>query len=155
LDFKTAFDSVNYDLLIKKLEYFGIRGNNLNLIKTFISDRPQQVKMNGLISDVKTNCFSVPQGTVLGPVLFIIYINGLLNIKPNADIFCYPDDTVILIKSHNENFYKIPNNCLSAVKYWCDNNNLQLNLFKSKYTAFNIMNSSYDISTDFSLCVHI
>jgi len=87
---------------LKKLEYrYGIRGNALNLIKSFISDKPQQIRINGLLSDVQRNGFSVPQGTVFGPVLFIIYINGLLNLKLNAEIFCYTDDTVILIKSHN------------------------------------------------------
>jgi len=69
LNFKKAFNSVNYNLLLKKLEYSGIRDHALNLIKSFISGRPQQVRINGLISDAKTNCFSVPQGTLLGPVL--------------------------------------------------------------------------------------
>jgi len=53
LDFKKAFDSINHDILVKKLEFSGIRGNTLNLIISFISDRPQQVKINGLLSEYR------------------------------------------------------------------------------------------------------
>jgi len=88
---KKAFDSVNHEILIKKLDFCGIRGNALNLNKSFISNRPQQVRIEGILSDVNTNNFSVPQGTVLGTILFIIYINGLLNL--NADVMCYADDS--------------------------------------------------------------
>jgi retron-type reverse transcriptase len=79
LDFKKAFDSVNHELLINKLDFCGKRGNALNVFKSFISNRSQQVRIERTPSYINTNSFSVPQGTVLGPILFIIFINGLLN----------------------------------------------------------------------------
>jgi len=90
-------------LLINKLHFCGILDNVLNLIKSFISNRPQQVWLNGLFSGDNTNCFSVSQGTVLSPVLFIIYINRLLNLNLDADTLYYADDTVILVKNINYN----------------------------------------------------
>jgi hypothetical protein len=156
LDFKKAFDSVNHELLINKLDFCGIRGNALNLIKSFISNRPQQVRIEGTLSDINTNSFSVPQSTVLGPILFIIYINGLLNLNLNADILCYADDTVVLVKNkyYNE-LLKEANICLDLIKNWCDNNNLQFNLGKSKYVIFNIFNcTSTSYSSISELCIH-
>jgi hypothetical protein len=70
---------VNHELLTNKLDFCGIRDNALNLIKSFISNRSQQVRIERTPSYINTNSFSVPQGTVLGPILFIIFINGLLN----------------------------------------------------------------------------
>jgi retron-type reverse transcriptase len=125
LDFKKAFDSVNHELLIKKFDFCGIRGNALNLIKSFVSNRPQQVRIEGILSDINTNFFSVPQGTVLGPILFIIYINGLLNLNLSADIMYYADDTVVLLKNKDYNkLIQESNICLDLIKNWYDNNNL-------------------------------
>jgi hypothetical protein len=141
LDFKKTFDSVNHELLIIKLDFCGIRGNALNLIKSSISNRSQQVRIEETLSDINTNSFLVPQGTVLDPILFIICINGLLNLNLNANILCYADNTVVLVKNKYYNkLIKEANLCLDLIKNWCDNNNLQLNLSKSKYVIFNISN---------------
>jgi hypothetical protein len=97
LDFKKVFDSVNHELLINKFDFCGIRGNVLNLIKSFILNRSQQVRIERTPSDININSFSVPQGTVFGPILFIIFINGLLNLNLNVDILCYDDIVDIYI----------------------------------------------------------
>lgn len=125
-DLKKAFGSVNNELLINKLEFCGIKVKALYSIKSFISNRSQQVRLEGTLSDINTKTFSIPQGNwkieaqVIGPIIciiFIIYINELLNLNLNADVLYYADDTVGLVKNKDYMNYLI--------------NNLQLNLSKS------------------------
>jgi retron-type reverse transcriptase len=111
LDFKKAFDSVNHELLINKLDFCGIRSSALNLIKYFISNRSQQVRIERTPIDINTNSFSVPQGTVLGSILFIIFINGLLNLNLNADILCYADDIVDIYTHPHSNLFSYRMSC--------------------------------------------
>lgn len=85
--------------LIKNLEFCGIRGNALNLIKSFICNSSHQVRLGGIFRDKFTNSFSVPQGTVLSPILFVIYTNGFLILNLNADILWYGDGTIVPVKN--------------------------------------------------------
>jgi len=101
LDIKKAFDCVNHQLLLKKLNYAGIRGIANKLISSYLSDRHQIVKINDKLSQSLSVKHSVPQETVLGPIFFILYINGLLNINTEAEIMYLADNTVILIHDKN------------------------------------------------------
>ena len=94
-DFAKAFDTVPHRRLLKKLEAYGIRGKVLEWIKAFLSDRHQQVKVNGSLSKKCRVLSGVPQGSVLGPLLFVIYINDLPEIT-SSEMFLFADDTKLL-----------------------------------------------------------
>lgn len=98
MDLRKAFDSVDQKIFIKKLKYCGIRGTELNLFKSYLSNRLQRVKVNNIIRNKLVVNYSVPRGTVLGPLLFNIYLYGLLNQNIDSEeIFCFADDTAIYI----------------------------------------------------------
>jgi hypothetical protein len=97
LDFSKAFDTVPHRRLLGKLESYGIRGKTLNWIDSFLKERKQQVIVNGSKSGIDSVISGIPQGTVLGPVLFVIYINDLLE-GTSSDGFMFADDTKIFRK---------------------------------------------------------
>ena len=102
-DFKKAFDKVPHQCLLRKIEGYGIRGEILGWIKAFLSDRTQQVIVNGESSQCKDVTSGIPQGSVLGPLLFIIFINDLPT-QVKSDIFLFADDTKVFrtIKSADD-----------------------------------------------------
>ena len=95
IDLLKAFDTLNFDILLYKLQYYGIRDIALKLLKTNISNRKQYVKYNVNESGFKSIKTGVPQGSILGPLLFNIYINDLANINNNFKFIMYADDTTI------------------------------------------------------------
>lgn len=99
LDLAKAFDTVDHQQLLGSLEDVGIRGVAHNLFKSYLSDRKQCVKIDDTYSSFELIKCGVPQGTVLGPILFILYINNLLTIGTSGHIISFADDTVILYTS--------------------------------------------------------
>lgn len=121
LDVHKAFDCVNHDILLEKLDRTGIRGVANNLLKSFLSGRTQRVKIDDTFSESLEISCGVPQGTILSPLLFIIFINDLLNIKSkiNIELFSFFDDTAILISDPTvNNLYYEANNILNTVYRW-------------------------------------
>ena len=132
IDLQKAFDTVNHSFLLKKLEHYGVRGTALNWFTNYLSDRSQYVSVNGHTSDhLKITC-GVPQGSVLGPLLFLIYINDLPNVSKLLTFYLFADDTNIYFKSNDiTNLQKIMNRELKKVKKWLDAVRLSLNIDKT------------------------
>ena len=99
VDLEKAFDTVHHDILCEKLKEYGLRGNINNLIKSYLSGRKQYVSINGIDSNVKDVTCGVPQGSSLGPLLFLIYINDFRACLSKTDCGHFADDTFIIFSS--------------------------------------------------------
>ena len=133
LDFSKAFDTVNHGILLLKLNHYGIRGVAHSWFESYLSNRKQQVAIKGDISSVKTLNMGIPQDSILGPVLFLLYIDHMSR-SSNLNFIHFADDTTILATedSERELFTKIIRELLSINK-WLQVNRLSLNLKKTKY----------------------
>lgn len=135
MDLKRAFETIDRDILLDKLYQYGIRDRVLDWFRTYLRNRTQQVRFNDKWSEVISNEYGVPQGSVLGPLLFIIYINDIVNLCPEeCSIKMFADDTVIYVpgKSSAEVERKM-NMLLSIVEKWMERNKLKMNVEKTKY----------------------
>lgn len=141
LDLAKAFDTVSVPLLLQKLEFMGIRGLQLKLFEDYLSNRYQCVKLGSVIGDAKLVSYGVPQGSILGPTLFLVYINELCNIKlHNGKIFSFADDTCLVFQGESwKSVYKDAQIGLNTVSKWLGRNLLTLNTTKTKYIAFSIL----------------
>ena len=134
LDFSKAFDTVNHNILCIKLQHYGIRGTSLNWFKSYLANRKQYINIHGCNSSESTINLGVPQGSILGPALFLIYINDMYNSSPDLKFIHFADDTTIFATSNNERvLYETINKGLSAVNKWLKVNRLSLNIKKTKY----------------------
>ena len=127
LDFSKAFDKVCHTTLINKLENFGIKGKILNWLKSFLDERYQKVIVGGKASEPKKVQSGVPQGTVLGPILFILYINNLPEVLKYCAIKIFADDSKLIKSIENEQDRKMLIEDLNAVIKWADANKMELN----------------------------
>ena len=93
IDLRKAFDTVNHQILLQKLDHYGIRGSALIWFESYLDNRRQYVYFNGESSDLKSISCGVPQGSVLGALLFLLYINDLPNISSLLDFYLFADDT--------------------------------------------------------------
>ena len=103
LDFSKAFDTVNHDILFKKLEYYGVHGTTLDLFKSYLRNRYQYVEYNGAVSRKANIVCGVPQGSILGPLLFLIYINDLAHASSEIFSILFADDSNLFLTGKNPN----------------------------------------------------
>ena len=146
LDLKKAFDSVCIEILLRKIYYIGIRGSLYDIIDSYLCNRQQITKINHTYSDKQAITVGVPQGSILGPLLFIMYINDMPNITDLASFYVFADDTAVMIKAKSIEQLQIKvNQLMPIVTKWFQTNRLSLNASKSSYQIFS-RNRSSDIN---------
>ena len=139
LDLAKAFDTVSHPLLLKKLESIGIRGVALDWFTTYLTNRKQRVKIDHHLGDKAVVEFGIPQGTVLGPILYLIYANDLCNINIQGQIISFADDTALLFQANTwEGVVRLAEGELGRIKKWLNDNLLTLNFSKTKFLAFSL-----------------
>ena len=137
VDLKKAFDTVNHRIIINKLDYYGIRGKHLDWLISYISDRQQFVQYNESKFDIYNICYGVPQGSILGPLLFSICINDMILFSPENKFILFADDTNVIISdiSSNSLNYKLQSAC-DDIFLWSKLNKLSINIDKTHCESF-------------------
>ena len=139
IDFRKAFDSINHEILLKKLENLGFVNSSINWFQDYLTNRTQYTVVNGLDSSLlDINC-GVPQGSVLGPMLFLLFINDLSFSIKSSGYKLYADDTVLYSKCTHESDDTLKENLqqdLNNVSHWCARNAILMNVKKTKSMMF-------------------
>ena len=140
LDLKKAFDNVDHEILLRKLDHYGFRGVSGTWFQNYLQDRYQYVCIKGTNSELKEIRYGMPQGSVLGPILFILFINDFANAS-NFTSLLFADDTTLQLSSSNVcHLFTSANEELKKVALWFQSNKLTLNVKKTKYAIFRSKN---------------
>ena len=141
IDLSKAFDTIDHQILLRKLKYYGFSELAIKLMNSYLTNRLQYVQFDGCNSRMTDSLCGVPQGSILGPLLFLIYVNDIVNSSNIFQFISYADDITLLGNLHN--FYnksKISstniNNELKKVNNWLNSNKLSINISKSKFMVF-------------------
>jgi hypothetical protein len=136
IDLSKAFDTVDHNILLKKLDFYGIRGLPFEWFTSYLSNRKQFVCVDNVFSDELHISCGVPQGSVLGPLLFLIYINDFSLCSKLLDFHLFADDANLFYKDNTSNFQTNLNSELDKVYVWLCSNKLSLNVSKSNFVIF-------------------
>ena len=137
LDLSKAFNCVNHDILCTKLDKLGIIGECKNLIVEYLENRKQFVMNNGIRSECRTINYGIPQGTVLGPLIYLMYVNDIMESDVRSDLSMFADDTAIVAHGNNlkDTISQITDD-IDKLSEWFSYNKLTVNLDKSKCMYF-------------------
>ena len=149
LDFAKAFDTVNHEILLKKLEYYGIRGIAQKWFKSYLSNRMQSTEIGGVQSSLNQIKCGVPQGSVLGPLLFLLYINDIVKSSTLFKFTLFADDTSLYYSQKNnsgQDMSHVVNEELQKISHWLGANKLSLNVKKSQLLVFSLSKNKPNIN---------
>ena len=153
LDFSKAFDTVDHVILSRKLKSIGLDDKSLNWFKSYLTNRQQKTSINDTLSSSLPVSVGVPQGSILGPLLFIIYINDMPSIVKHCKVILYADDTLLYYSSNSaREIEKYVNEDLHLVCRWLNENLLTLNCAKSKFVLFG---SSKRLKAFTNISIHV
>ena len=137
IDLSKAFDTVNHDILLQKIEHYGIRGKIFHWIKNYLTNRKQFVEYNNHKSTMQNISCGVPQGSILGPLLFLLYINDLPQVSSQLSTIMFADDTNMFMQHSDLKFLEHTVNMqLEQVVKWLSINKLSLNVKKTHVMLF-------------------
>lgn len=154
IDLQKAFDTIDHKILFAKLSKIGMSNRTLNLLKSYMTERTQSVQINKKKSKPLLINHGVPQGSVLGPILFLIYINDIGSLGTRGKIISFADDTVIVFHEKDwRSTYKEAEHGLGLLQNWLKRNSLTLNVNKTKYLTFSITARGQP-EDDFNLKLH-
>ena len=137
IDLKKAFDTVNHQILLRKMEHYGIRGHCNSFFASYLNDRKQYVHCNNVDSSILDMTCGVPQGSVLGPTLFLIYVNDMINCIKYSKLQLFADDTITSMSGKNLHvLFDLLKKELKLLMGWFRSNKLSLNFDKTSYSIF-------------------
>ena len=159
LDFKNAFDTVNHEILLSKLNKYGIRGRVNDWFRNYLLNRKQRVRIRNSFSECRNIRIGLPQGSALSPILFLIYINDLPSVSNKLSSILFADDATLSLSDKNfGNLVENLNSELGKIDVWTKCNRLTVNYEKTVGIIFskrpynldsNIMMNGRNISTNF------
>jgi hypothetical protein len=137
IDLKKAFDTIYHKILLSKLYYYGIRGTVYDWFSSYLNGRTQVTTMSNIDSNEERCLYGVPEGSVLGPLLFLLYINDICVSKEKLNFYQFADDTSILYSHRNiHTLEQVVNDELQNVCLWLRAKKLTLNTEKSNFVIF-------------------